>query len=111
MHEQERLRRDRGRVIRRALYGVLAVCGVFAAGATGYAATGGWKHLLRVFSVNADQTITDESSNVVGTVTQNDDGTYTTRIMFDSTHGVETTTDEPLSPQQLKFMLAPHEEE
>ena len=109
MHEQVRLQRSRGRIVRRVLYGVLAACGVFAAGAAGYAATGGWNDLLRVFSINADRTITDESGNVVGTVTQNDDGTYTTRIMLDETHGVQTTTDKPLSPQTIEIMLAPPE--
>src|SRR5262245_23690177 len=80
MREQEQ-QLHRGRWVTRGLVtGLILGCLIAAVGAASYAASGGWRGLVRTFWIESDGVVTNEDEQPVGGEFRNEDGSYTTII-------------------------------
>lgn len=82
-------------------FGALMVAG----GAVSYAAINGW--LPRVFSIDAEGVVTNESGDVVGETIEHEDGTSTTIVRQGDQIEYRVDSDVPLNGRELKVWSVP----
>jgi hypothetical protein len=97
-----------GRWTTRALVAGIVLCGILAAGAASYAATGGWRGWVWTFWIESDGVVTNKDEQPVGREFQNEDGSYTTIIQpGENDQSYQITTPKSSKGKTLKMFPVP----
>ena len=110
MREQQQ-QLQRGRWTTRGLVLGIVVCGIFAAAAASYAATGGWRGWLWTFWIESDGVVTNKDEQPVGREFRNEDGSYTTIIQpGENDQSYAITTPKSSKGKTIKMLAVPPEQ-
>src|SRR5262245_17346574 len=107
--QQQQLQRGRWKT--RGLVVGIVLCGVLAAAAASYAATGGWRGWLWTFWIESDGVVTNKHEESVGREIQNEDGSYTTIIRpGENDQSYSITTPQSSKGKTIKMFAVPPEQ-